>query len=115
MSVMEISHRSGAFDELADSTEACLRRLLSISDDYAVLFLAGGATMQFAQIPLNLASPDRPGVYIVDGSWSKKAFSIAQRMGLARLAGLHRSAPLARHGMARPGPWIGMNHLTSSA
>jgi phosphoserine aminotransferase len=86
MSVMEISHRSAAFDEVADRTEACLRRLLSITDDYAILFLAGGATMQFAQVPLNLASPERPGAYIVDGSWSKKAFSIAQRMGLARLA-----------------------------
>ena len=86
MSVMEISHRSSAFDDLANRTEACLRRLLSVSDDYAVLFLAGGATMQFAQIPLNLASSDRPGAYIVDGSWSKKAFATAQRMGLARLA-----------------------------
>ena len=86
MSVMEISHRSAAFDEVADSTEACLRRLLSISDDYAVLFLAGGATTQFAQVPLNLASVDRPGAYIVDGSWSKKAFGTAQRMGLAHLA-----------------------------
>ena len=86
MSVMEISHRSAAFDEVADRTEACLRRLLSISDDYAILFLAGGATTQFAQVPLNLASPDRPGAYIVNGSWSKKAFATANRMGLARLA-----------------------------
>ena len=86
MSVMEISHRSAAFDEVADKTEACLRRLLSISDDYAVLFLAGGATTQFAQAPLNLASPDRPGAYIVDGSWSKKAFGTANRLGLAHLA-----------------------------
>ena len=86
MSVMEISHRSAAFDEVADRTEACLRRLLGISDEYAILFLAGGATAQFAQVPLNLASPERPGAYIVDGSWSKKAFSIAKRMGLARLA-----------------------------
>ena len=86
MSVMEISHRSAAFDEVADSTEACLRRLLSISDDYAVLFLAGGATTQFAQVPLNLASPAQPGAYIVDGSWSKKAYSTAQRLGLAHLA-----------------------------
>jgi len=86
MSVMEISHRSSAFDELADTTEACLRRLLSIPDDYAVLFLAGGATAQFAQVPLNLAGPDRPGAYIVDGSWSKKAFAIAKRLGLAHLA-----------------------------
>jgi len=86
MSVMEISHRSAPFDELAESTEACLRRLLSISDDFAVLFLAGGATTQFAQVALNLASPQRKGAYIVDGSWSKKAFTTAQRMGLAHLA-----------------------------
>jgi len=86
MSVMEISHRSAAFDEVADRTEACLRRLLSIPDDYAILFLAGGATTQFAQVPWNLASNDRKGAYIVNGSWSKKAFNIAQRMGLARLA-----------------------------
>ena len=71
---------------MANSTEACLRRLLSISDDYAVLFLAGGATTQFAQVPLNLASPDRQGAYIVNGSWGKKAFGTAQRMGLGRLA-----------------------------
>jgi phosphoserine aminotransferase len=86
MSVMEISHRSAAFDDLANRTDACLRRLLSISDDYAILFLAGGATAQFAQVPMNLASPERPGAYIVDGSWSKKAFGVAKRLGLARLA-----------------------------
>jgi len=86
MSVMEISHRSPAFDEVADSSEACLRRLMSISDDYAVLFLAGGATTQFAQVPINLATAGSPGAYIVNGSWSKKAFATAQRLGLAELA-----------------------------
>jgi phosphoserine aminotransferase len=85
MSVMEISHRSAAFDEVAESSEACLRRLLSISDDYAVLFLAAGATTQFAQVPTNLASPEKPGAYIVNGSWSKKAFGTAQRLGLGQL------------------------------
>ncbi|HEY5774590.1 MAG TPA: 3-phosphoserine/phosphohydroxythreonine transaminase [Xanthomonadales bacterium] len=92
MSVMEISHRSAAFDEVADRTDACLRRLLSISDDYAILFLAGGATAQFAQVPMNLATRERPGAYIVDGSWSKKAFSTAQRMGLAQLAASSEAA-----------------------
>ena len=92
MSVMEISHRSAPFDELAESTEACLRRLLSISDDFAVLFLAGGATTQFAQVALNLASPQRKGAYIVDGSWSKKAFTTAHRMGLAHLAASSEAA-----------------------
>jgi len=86
MSVMEISHRSAAFDEVADNSEACLRRLMSIPDDYAVLFLAGGATTQFAQVPINLATAGRPGAYIVNGSWSKKAFATAQRLGLAELA-----------------------------
>jgi phosphoserine aminotransferase len=86
MSVMEISHRSSAFDELADECEACLRRLMSIPDDYAVLFLAGGATTQFAQVPLNLASTRNPGAYLVNGSWSNKAYKIASRLGLARLA-----------------------------
>ncbi len=86
MSVMEISHRSEAFDEVVEKTESCLRRLLGIADDYAVLFLAGGATTQFAQVPLNLARPEQPGAYLVDGSWSKKAFMTAQRLGLAHLA-----------------------------
>ena len=86
MSVMEVSHRSAAFDEVADGSEACLRRLMSISDDYAVLFLAGGATTQFAQVAINLASAEHPGAYIVNGSWSKKAFMTAQRLGLANLA-----------------------------
>lgn len=86
MSVMEISHRSAIFDKMADRAESCLRRLMSISDDYTVLFLAGGATTQFAQVPINLADPQRPGAYIVDGSWSKKAHAIADRLGLAHLA-----------------------------
>ena len=86
MSVMEISHRSASFDDLAESTEACLRRLLSISDNYAVMFLAGGATTQFAHVPVNLASPERRGAYIVNGSWSKKAYTIAGRLGLGHLA-----------------------------
>ena len=86
MSVMEISHRSAAFDEVADRSEACLRRLMSIPDNYSVLFLAGGATTQFAQVPVNLATADKPGAYIVNGSWSKKAFAIANRLGLAHLA-----------------------------
>lgn len=86
MSVMEISHRSSVFDEMADHTEATLRRLMGVTEDYAVLFLAGGATTQFAQVPINLAQPQRPGAYVVDGSWSKKAFAIANRLGLGHLA-----------------------------
>lgn len=86
MSVMEISHRSAIFDELVERSEACLRRLMSIPDDYAVLFLAGGATTQFAQLALNLGSKDRPGAYVVHGAWGKKAYTTAKRLGMAHLA-----------------------------
>ena len=73
MSVMELSHRSKAFIAVAEKAEADLRELMGISDDYAVLFLQGGATLQFAQLPMNLAAADQPVDYLVTGSWSKKA------------------------------------------
>jgi phosphoserine aminotransferase len=86
MSIMEVSHRSTIFDEIAENSEACLRRLLSIPDHYAVLFLAGGATTQFAHLPVNLASQSHPGAYVVNGAWSKKAYTTAKRLGSAHLA-----------------------------
>lgn len=72
-SVMEISHRSKPFGELAEQAEADVRELLGVSDDYAVLFLQGGATQQFALIPMNLSAADQPVDYVVTGQWSKKA------------------------------------------
>ncbi len=71
-SVMEVSHRSDAFNEVIASAEATLRRLLGIGDDYAVLFLQGGASQQFSAVPLNLASCEQSADYIVTGQWSKK-------------------------------------------
>ena len=73
MSVMEVSHRSKEFVALAARAEANLRSLLSISDDYAVLFTQGGATMQFAMAPLNLTNEGATVDYVQTGSWSKKA------------------------------------------
>jgi phosphoserine aminotransferase len=73
MSVMEHSHRGKEFVALAAKAEADLRTLLAIPDDYAVLFLQGGATLQFAQIPMNLAADGQSVDYLVTGSWSKKA------------------------------------------
>lgn len=73
-SVMEMSHRGKEFDSIAKKTEADLRTLLSIPDNYKVLFMQGGASTQFAAVPLNLtASNDEVVDYIVTGSWSKKA------------------------------------------
>jgi len=79
MSVMEISHRSKAFVAVATEAEADLRELLSIPDEYKVLFMQGGATAQFAAIPLNLTQPDSSVDYVNTGSWSVKACGEARR------------------------------------
>ena len=83
MSVMEVSHRSKSFMALAEQAEADLRDLLAIPDDYAVLFLQGGATMQFALIPLNLSVPGDAVDYLLTGSWSKKALQEASLLRTA--------------------------------
>jgi len=77
-SVMEISHRGKAFVAMTEKVEADLRRLLDISADYAVLFLQGGATQHFAQIPQNIAAPDDTADYLVTGAWGAKALSEAK-------------------------------------
>ena len=82
MSVMEMSHRSKMFQEIIDEAEADLRDLMNIPDNYKVLFLQGGAALQFAAIPMNLM---KNGVadYIVTGQWAKKAFQEAKKYGKA--------------------------------
>src|SRR5580704_18028125 len=80
MSVMEISHRSKAFMAVAAEAEALLRELLGVPANDKVLFLQGGATGQFAAIPLNLARADSSVDYLNTGAWSKKALAEAQRL-----------------------------------
>ncbi len=84
MCVMEMSHRSKVFQTIADEAEADLRELMNIPDNYKVLFIQGGATLQFAAIPLNLM---KNGVadYIVTGNWSSKAYQEAQKFGKINL------------------------------
>ncbi|MGI6259030.1 MAG: 3-phosphoserine/phosphohydroxythreonine transaminase [Anaerolineaceae bacterium] len=84
MCVMEMSHRSKVFQTIADEAEADLRELMNIPDNYKVLFIQGGATLQFAAIPLNLM---KNGVadYIVTGNWSNKAYQEAQKFGKINL------------------------------
>ncbi|MDE0093114.1 MAG: 3-phosphoserine/phosphohydroxythreonine transaminase [Gammaproteobacteria bacterium] len=82
-SIMEMSHRSSTFIEVAEHSEATLRKLLGINDDFHVLFMHGGATMQFALIPLNLATPDTSAEYAITGYWSKRACKEAQRIRTA--------------------------------
>ncbi len=80
MSVMEMSHRSKVFESIIKETEADLRKLMSIPDNYKVLFLQGGASQQFAMIPMNLMK-NRKAAYIITGEWSKKAYEEGKNYG----------------------------------
>ena len=86
MSVMEISHRSKTFDEIIGNAEAGLRELLGIPANYHVLFLQGGASLQFSMVPMNLLPPDGSADYILTGSWGKKALKEAKRVGATNVA-----------------------------
>ena len=81
LSVMEMSHRSAEFVGVAQHAEATLRQLLGISEDYAVLFLQGGASTQFAAVPLNLMGERGRADYVNTGQWSRKAIAEAMRFG----------------------------------
>ncbi|TXS96235.1 3-phosphoserine/phosphohydroxythreonine transaminase [Parahaliea maris] len=81
LSIMEMSHRSPEIVGIAERAEADLRQLLSISDDYAVLFLQGGASTQFSAVPLNLLGGKTSADYVNTGQWSKKAIAEAKRYG----------------------------------
>ena len=82
MSVMEMSHRSKAYDEIIKTAEADLRELMNIPDNYKVLFLQGGASQQFAMIPMNLMK-NKVADFIVTGQWAKKAYQEAAKYGKA--------------------------------
>ena len=82
MSVMEMSHRSAAFQEIIDTAEKDLRELMGIPDNYKVLFLQGGASQQFAMIPMNIMR-NRVADFIVTGQWAKKAWQEASKYGTA--------------------------------
>jgi phosphoserine aminotransferase len=86
MSVMEISHRSKEFESVIQTAEADLRELLGIPGNYKIMFLQGGATLQFAMLPMNLRAPGASADYIVTGTWSKTAIKEAQKLGTARAA-----------------------------
>ena len=86
MSVLEISHRSKTFDEIIQSCEADVRRLASIPENYHVLFLQGGASLQFSMVPMNLLPAGGSADYIVTGSWSQKAVKEAKRVGTVNIA-----------------------------
>jgi phosphoserine aminotransferase len=86
MSVLEISHRSPAFDEILATAEANIRALAGVPDDYHVLFLQGGATLQFSMVPMNLLSGSGAADYLLTGSWAAQAAREAGKFGSVRVA-----------------------------
>jgi phosphoserine aminotransferase len=86
MSVLEISHRSKAFDEIIEGAERDLRTLGSVPENYHVLFLQGGASLQFSMVPMNLMPEGGSADYVVTGAWSQKAVKEAKRVGKVNIA-----------------------------
>jgi len=86
MSVMEISHRSKTFDEIIGGAEAGMRELLSIPSNYHILFLQGGASLQFSMVPMNFLPADGSADYVITGSWGKKALKEAKKVGSVNVA-----------------------------
>ena len=96
MSVLEISHRSRPFDEIIQGCEADLRKLAGIPDNYHVLFLQGGASLQFSMVPMNILPAGGSADYIVTGVWSQKAVKEAKRVGAVNIAGSTESEKFTR-------------------
>ncbi len=86
LSVMEISHRSKEYDQMHNETIALVKELMGLGDNYKVLFLQGGASMQFAMVPMNLLTEQNSADYLVTGTWGKKAIKEAKILGTARIA-----------------------------
>jgi len=92
MSVMEMSHRTPVYEEIITDAERLLREVMNIPDNYKVLFLQGGASTQFAAVPLNLMKKNRTADYIVSGQFSGKAYKEAQKYGDIRLVATSKDA-----------------------
>ncbi len=100
MSIMEVSHRGKEFTRVAEQAEADLRELMAIPDNYKVMFLQGGASGQFAMIPLNLMTAEQSADYIDTGAWSERAIAEAKLLGKAKVVGEGRSAVPRQHELA---------------
>jgi len=87
MSILEMSHRSSAFESLMQETEQDLRDLLGLTGEYKVLFQQGGASMQFGMVPMNLRPSGASADYTVNGTWGRAALKDAQKLGATRIAG----------------------------
>ncbi|WDL97846.1 3-phosphoserine/phosphohydroxythreonine transaminase [Alicyclobacillus sp. ALC3] len=86
ISMLELGHRTKAYAAVHQNAKDLLRQLLKVPNDYDILFLQGGASLQFAMLPMNYLTPERSGAYALTGSWSKKALDEAKRVGPTRVA-----------------------------
>ena len=86
MSILEISHRAKQYDEIHNQTKADVKDLTGLGDDYDVLFIQGGASLQFDMIPMNFASKEHPGSYVLSGSFASKAYKEAELLGVGEIA-----------------------------
>ena len=86
MSIVEISHRSKPYEKVHNAAKATILELMGLGDDYDVLFIQGGASLQFAMIPLNFATKDKPGSYVLSGTFSSNAFKEAKILGVGEVA-----------------------------
>jgi phosphoserine aminotransferase len=96
MSVLEISHRSKTFEDILARTDADIRALAGVPANYKILFLQGGASLQFSMVPLHLMADGKPADYIVTDGWSQKAVKEAKRVGTVNIAGTTESEKFAR-------------------
>src|SRR6266542_2063894 len=96
MSILEISHRSKTFDDIIHGCEADMRTLAKIPADYTILFLQGGASLQFSMVPMNLLPANGSADYIVTGAWGQKAVKEAKKMGGVRIAASTESENFTR-------------------
>ncbi len=96
MSILEVSHRSKPFEDVLAGCEADLRKLAGVPDGYRVLFLQGGASLQFSMVPMNLLPPGGSADYIVTGAWSQKAVKEAKRVGGVKIAATTEGENFAR-------------------
>src|SRR5919109_1371641 len=86
MSILEVSHRSKAFEEVLANAEANIRRLADVPPNYRVLFLQGGASLQFAMVPMNLLEDGATADYLLTGVWASKAADEAKKIGKVHIA-----------------------------
>ncbi len=102
MSILEVSHRSKTFEAILAQAEADIRALANIPSNYKVLFLQGGASLQFSMVPMNLLGAGQTADYIDSGSWGEKAVKEAKKVGTVNVAGIDEGRELLATARPRP-------------